>query len=363
VPKPRKGEPTKTSPRYLIVRIAAIGDAVMASTLLARIRREQPGATVTWMCGRIVEPLVRVLDGVDEVIEVDETRLFRRGTLSRAAELWRAWRALAASRRFDRVFLLHPDLRYRALLVPLIGVPVTCLSRQRYGAMNPIPGRYFGDEYARLLDGPSHVGPIRGRFSLATVSGLSSRASSGTVVLIPGGAKNVLRDSPLRRWPVESYVALATELRSSGFAVALVGGPDDAWVRPFFSGIVVEDRIGKLSLPETVAFLANATLVISHDTGPMHLARLARAPLIALFGPTMPTQFLGDEQSTIVLWGGAHLACRPCYDGREFARCSDNICISSIPVGAVMQAARQLLAGEASSRAGTQVPIAPTAAG
>jgi heptosyltransferase II len=163
-------------------------------------------------------------------------------------------------------------------------------------------------------------------------------------VLVPGGAKNVLRESSLRRWPVESYAALAAELIGSGYAVTLVGGPDDAWVRPFFSGVSVDDRIGALSLPETVAFLANARLVISHDTGPMHLARLARAPLVALFGPTMPTQFLVEEPSTIALWGGADLACRPCYDGREFAACADNICISRIPVSAVLDAAERLLA-------------------
>jgi heptosyltransferase-2 len=45
-----------------------------------------------------------------------------------------------------------------------------------------------------------------------------------------------------------------------------------------------------------------------------------------------------------VLWGGAHLPCRPCYDGREFARCSDNVCISSISPAEVHAAARAALA-------------------
>ncbi len=62
----------------------------------------------------------------------------------------------------------------------------------------------------------------------------------------------------------------------------------------------------------------------------------------SLFGPTMPSQFLVPDERTVVLWGGEQLACRPCYDGRDFARCADNICISSIPVARVLEAVESL---------------------
>lgn len=55
--------------RYLIVKLAALGDVAMASTLVGAIRARDPGAHVTWLCGTRVAELGRLLDGVDEVLE------------------------------------------------------------------------------------------------------------------------------------------------------------------------------------------------------------------------------------------------------------------------------------------------------
>jgi heptosyltransferase-2 len=164
------------------------------------------------------------------------------------------------------------------------------------------------------------------------------------VVLVPGGARNVLRESGLRRWPVERYREIAERLIGAGRAVTLIGNADDAWVRPYFEGLTVRDEIGAHDLPGTLGILASADLVITHDTGPLHLARLARAPLLALFGPTMPAQFLVEDSRTEAIWGGAHLACRPCYDGREFAACTNNLCIKDISVVTVAERALAMLA-------------------
>jgi heptosyltransferase-2 len=90
--------------------------------------------------------------------------------------------------------------------------------------------------------------------------------------------------------------------------------------------------------------MGGGLVVLWVDTGPMHLARLVAAPLIALFGPTMPSQFIIEDERTVALWGGAHLACRPCYDGRELATCANNVCMSSIAPAKVLDVARRLLA-------------------
>src|SRR6185436_613219 len=132
-----------------------------------------------------------------------------------------------------------------------------------------------------------------------------------------------------------------------------------AWVRPEFAGVAATDLIGRTTIPEMLRALADCDLVISHDTGPMHLARLVGAPLIALFGPTMPAQFIVPDDSTSVLWGGEHLACRPCYDGREFADCSDNQCISSISADVVIRTARTMLRRQTAATAPEQTLRTP----
>jgi heptosyltransferase-2 len=246
------------------------------------------------------------------------------------------------------VLVLHPDPRYRVLVLPLLGGRVSVLSRAKHGEMIPVPARFLGDEYARLLDGPAHVGPIERRFEMTDLrsrlaGGRDSGVSARRVLLVPGGARNAMRDDPLRRWPPAHYARLAELLIASGCEVVLIGGEHDGWTRPNFAGVPVVDRIGALSLRETLELMARSALVISHDTGPMHLARLVRVPLLALFGPTIPEQVLSIDDSVTVVWGGRHLACRPCFDGREFARCANNVCLSSVEPAQVATAALKIL--------------------
>ena len=337
-----------TGPRFLIVRLAGLGDIAVTSTVLARIRDEHPGAHVTWVCGAAARDLVSLFDGVDEIVTVDERRLLRGGAVAQVMEIARLWRRLAF-RRFDTVLLYHAAARYRVLVAPVLAGRRLAL---RHG-QNPRPNRFRGDEFARLLDGVKDEGPSLKRYALSDVrtrlpmsggEGGSDRASSRPVVaLVPGGARNVLRDDALRRWPVPSYAALARQLAAAGCGVVLVGGAEDEWVRSDLAGTPAEDAIGALDLQSTMALLRDCDVVVSHDTGPLHLARLVRTPVVALFGPTDPRSVVGDDPDVTWLWGGAHLSCRPCYDGRNYAACSSNVCIQSITVGEVFAAVMRRL--------------------
>ena len=331
--------------RVLVVRIAGLGDVVMASTIVTRIRVERPLAHVTWLTGEAARPLVELF-GVDEIVTVDERRLLGTSVAARAAGLASVWRKLAG-RKFDIVALAHADSRYRLLLRSARVGELRMLRRFEHGAMNPIPGRFLGDEYARLLDDAGSRGPIQRRYEIVDVRprlGLAdSMDDEPLVVLVPGGARNVLRDDPLRRWPLERYAAVAERLLAN-YPVAIIGDAGDAWVRDAFASLPVRDLVASLALQDTLRLLARASLVISHDTGPIHLARLVRAPLLALFGPTSPRHFLGEPDGVTALWGGAGLACRPCYDGREYAPCANNLCMKDISVDRVVECAVAMLA-------------------
>ena len=334
--------------RVLIVRLAAIGDVVMASALARRLRDAKPDAHITWMCGETAAPLVQCFADVDDVMAIDDGRLLGGGMVDRVKTVLSS-RYQLRMRGFDTAYLLHPDPRYRILTSGLRGTTVIAQARTRHRPANPIPGRYLGDEAARLMDGLDD-GPIQGHFPLGRLKPFSPtvRGDRPRIVIVPGGAKNVLRESALKRWPVDQYAAFARALVDDGYNVTMVGNSGDEWVRPHFSAVSVTNLIGRTSIPETLALFAGSDLVVAHDTGPMHLARLVGAPLIALFGPTPPTSFVAPDTTTTVLWGGEHLACRPCYDGREFADCADNECMSSIAVDVVLRTARTILRREIS---------------
>ena len=328
-------------PRILIVKLGALGDVVMASTIVEAVRTRTPNAHITWMCGASVQELVGLF-AVDEVVVVDDAALLRGTT-------WQRVRALASlvrrmlGRRYDVTLLGNVDRRYRVLLLGVRAGRTRTWSRRQTSTTNPIPGRSHSDEYVRMLDpDPTNRGPIALRAPLPDVRGSLPDAgepfSANTVVLIPGGARNLLSDTAHRRWPLERYAELARRLIADGRAVIIAGDRGDAWVRPAFEGVAIDDRIGTCSITQTIALFSRVGAVVSHDTGPLHLARLARAHLIALFGPTTPAERLSDGEDVHVIWGGSHLACRPCYNGRFFAQCENHLCMQDISVERVYAA-------------------------
>jgi heptosyltransferase-2 len=126
--------------------------------------------------------------------------------------------------------------------------------------------------------------------------------------------------------------------------VVLAGGPDDAWVLPAFASSRVVDCIGKLSLLETLSLLDSAEVTVSHDTGPLHLAGVTGTAIVAIFGPTSPYMVCPQRPGVVALWGGEGFACRPCYDGGEFAPCSNNGCVQQVSTALVLHHVERLLA-------------------
>jgi heptosyltransferase-2 len=311
--------------KILIVKIGAIGDVLMARGMVSAAPK---GSEISWLCGASVTPLVREFAGVSEIIEIDDRALLRGGLGARARVMAGLWAHLAG-RRFDLVATGHSDARYGWL-----SRPVRSGLRRSFASQRVVPGRRHADEYARLIHGID--GPLAPRAVLPLLR--RSQAAPKTALLFPGGAKNLLRDDALRRWPLASYAALAKLLLRRGWKVTLGGAESDAWILPAFSGLKAENRVGAWDLPATLDACARSAAVVSHDSGPLHLAMATPARVVAIFGPTQPAEKVSPRQGVTVLWGGADLACRPCYDGKDYAPCPDNVCIKEVSPGAVLAA-------------------------
>lgn len=337
----------------LIVKLGAIGDVVMASPMAAALGRAHPGVRVTWLAGRGVVSLLERIPGIDEVVAIDDRALLAGSSVQRAGALASAARTLR-KRRFDLVLNGHPDPRYRVLEGLVRAGETRRFSRSPRRRALPVPGRYHGDEYLRLAlgeDGPSMASAALAIHDLPDPPSALEPGRGSIVGIAPGGARNVLSDDEVRRWPVESYAEMARQLGQDGVRIALTGAPDDEWVREAFAdteGII--DLVGHTTLLELVAALAACDVVVTHDSGPLHLARLAGTPTVALFGPTHPREKVPPGPSDRVMWSGADLPCCPCYDGRTYAHCPERTCMRAIAVDPVVATVRQLLdhAGEKS---------------
>jgi heptosyltransferase-2 len=111
----------------------------------------------------------------------------------------------------------------------------------------------------------------------------------------------------------------------------------------------VIDLVGRTTLAELAAVFRSADAVVTHDSLALHMAGLVRTGIVALFGPTSPLEKVAvasvgaDSAERIrVIWGGAHLACRPCYDGRRYYDCRANRCMSEITVDEVLLALEEI---------------------
>jgi heptosyltransferase II len=329
--------------KILFVKLGAIGDAVMALSLLPALEAAHPGAKLTWMCGRAIEPLLRLYPQL-ELVVVDEQALFSPNKAKALAALLGVQLRMFG-RGFDLVLHGNADWRYR-----LLTLTVRAGERRgwdRDGARPwPVPGRYHGDEYVRLITLRDEPAPKMETLPPPmVVSEAIDRRLTGEgslVVLAPGGAKNSLADDFRRRWPVDSYAQLARSLTAQGKRVVLVGAASDAWVRPAFAGVPVIDLIGQTTLAELLVVFARARLVVSHDTSSAHLPRLMGTPVVALFGPTIPAEKIPSDAPGRVIWGGAELPCRPCYDGKHYGRCTRNECMIGISVTQVLVAVAEV---------------------
>jgi len=315
----------------LVLKLGAIGDCIMV--LPAAYALHCAGYEVHWACAPGIAAVLRLYPWL-HVHAVDEAGLLRGGPMQRARALLGIWQAVGG-RRYSLCATLYYDGRYALMSLPVRAARKLMLSRTDREFMLQ-PGRHHTDEYVRILTGRpdsearERAAPVPVAVEPLPASLVPSTGGRPRVVLVPGGARNLMRDNPLRRWPVAAYVELAAQLLGRGYQVVLAGGPDDLWVLPMFATLETVDCIGKLSLVETLGLLESADVTVSHDTGPLHLAGITRTAIVAIFGPTDPHNFCPQRSGVVALWGGESFACRPCYDGREFAPCRNNGCVQQV---------------------------------
>ena len=334
----------------LIVKIGAIGDAVMALGALHWLKSTHPSVRITWVAGEKIVPLLQVAGMVDHIVPVNEESLFGASRIRALKRVMGVWKRLSGN-IYDLAVLGHRDRRYRILLPP-----GRCREIRMFGKIDgraiPVSGRYHGDEYLRLLSGIDDFSmPV---FSFPPVSlptldpALAERLgpkNTPWILLFPGSAKNHLREDPLRRWPIQHYVELADRLNARGYTVIVSGAKSDLWVRDFFKKSKVADLIGMTDLKALMALISRANVVVAHDSGPLHLALLFKRPLLALFGPTDPKERLPRQKNSSVLpiWKSLELPCSPCYDGLTYAPCRQNLCMEKITAQEVEEGIEQLL--------------------
>ncbi len=322
--------------RILIIKPSSLGDVTHAMPVVPLLRRRWPEAHISWIVAPACVGLLEGMSGLDEVIVFDRRRL---GT---------AWRNPAAGLdliRFKR------DLRRRQfdLVIDFQGLfrsgwmtwQTRAAVRVGFRAAREFAWLFYTDRIAvkpiaqhaidRYLTIVQALGcptsPLEYPFPVTP----ADRQHIGTAL---GGVQRFAVHLPganwlTKRWPVEHFAQLATELdKRYRLASVIAGGPEIADLAMRIPHAI--NLAGKTTLPQLVALLDRADLVVANDSGPMHIAAALNRPLVAIFGPTNPVLTGPYRRLDSVV--RSDIACSPCYS----RRCRDCRCLSELGVEKVL---------------------------
>jgi heptosyltransferase-2 len=329
--------------RVLCVRFSSIGDVLLTTPLLRALHHRHPEAELYFVTKRAMAPLVMENPHLTQVVALEPGE--------RITDLARRLRAMGPTQGLD----LHGSVRSAALrlLVPCLwsGYSKRKFARTAliaakinlYGRHVPVPERYFEAARTAGLDVEPDGGPpefflepaARERIARwLTERGLEGRPFAAVA---PGAAHAT------KRWPIRHWQALIEQLRQQGYGVVAVGGSGDRELAGELGAGVV-NAAGEFTLQETGACLARAAVLVSGDTGVMHMATGVGTRVVALFGPTVELFgfFPYGSRATVL---ERDLSCRPCSAmGTERCPLGHHRCLEDLLPDQVAAAVQRLVA-------------------
>lgn len=320
------------APSILLLKTAAMGDTILMDAVIREIKAYRPQSRITFVCSGSNYGMTKALDGVDRIIDFKMKQ-----PLSSLQEV-------RASGVYDLVLDFAPWARINGL--------ISWYARGRYKVGFRREGmhrHYTYDCAVEHLDTVHEMENYRNilRAAQIPVQGLVPEFHPKPCVdmtgdyavfhLYPAGSSVALR-----WWDKKKWIELGRRIADAyGFRVLLSGGPEDAadaedTARQMrAAGVSAESIAGTYGLREMESVLAQARLLVSVNTGIMHMGAAVGVPLVALHGATSVTRWgpLSDRARNV--W--AHEPCQPCISLGFESKCIDPVCMRHISVGMVMK--------------------------
>ena len=344
--------------RILLLRLERVGDLLMVLDAIAMIRAAAPAASIDLIVGSWNASLAALIPGVHiETLDVPWMAREKHGlswpALVRRARAWR-------QRDYDLAINFEADIRSN-LLLALTG------ARRRVGfvsggggavltdAISPDPRAHTAENarvlVARALD-TTRLEPRTAHLNIPN----EARRRAAELVPVPADGGPLVGIQPaagrrIKEWDPSRFAEVGVELaRTQGATVVVIGSTNDkpavdamraAWPDDVPLTVLPPD----IDLVVLAAVLERLSIFITGDTGPMHLAAAVSTPVLAIFGPSLPTRYAPlSERSRIVR---IDIPCSPCNLMRQPpVRCRGHVpdCLAGITSAQVLRAANEMLA-------------------
>lgn len=332
----------KTSKKILIIKPSSLGDVIHSLPFLNALRTCFPRDEIHWVIARGLEDLVECHPMIDRVIVINKDtwkKISMTGeTLHEAAQLFRTLRQEA----YDMVIDLQGLLRSGLLAAATGASERVGFSEAREGS------RFF---YTTKISGGKEIHAVDRYLKIAAALGCDPgsvlfpfplykerfdeiealKASLGKYAVIVPGAR-----WQTKVWPAGNFGNVAARLPVSSI---VIGGSSDV---PLAEGVVKSSRgrafslAGKTSLRGLMEVMRDASVVLTNDSGPMHIAAALGVPVVAVFGPTSAVRTGPYGGVNIVIQ--SELPCAPCFK----RRCRDVRCMAGVSADAVFERMRNL---------------------
>lgn len=324
--------------RILIVKPSSLGDIIQALPVAGILRRQFPSSSVWWLANSNYTDLLRLVPSIDKIIPFERERWrYLRGLI----KFFRNIRKL----NFDMV--LDPQGLFRSGFITWIsGAPL----RIGFGRAREFADLFYNK---RIYTDRQHA---QERY-LALVEDVSGALYEETELDIPIGVRNwadsiygnaevciVINPGSrwaTKRWYSNRYAELIDRLNSRYDAkIILIGDRDDIAIANDIKNQIsdsIVDLTSKTTLVELTAILNRCDVLVTNDSGPMHLADFLGKPIVAIFGPTDPgkTGPIGQRNRIIK----ASVSCSPCFK----KNCKELLCMDGIGVQDVLLAVEEVL--------------------
>jgi len=333
--------------RILVIRLDLIGDLVLSLTVVRALKRTYPEAEIDLLAIPASAKVATYDPHLSEIITYDPN-IWRRPRALLQPKNWREVRALRSklrARHYDLAISVYAN--WAAVLAVLSGAR----RRVGYGAEG-FPG-FMTDSLPGGIPGRwRHYAPLDNKHEVDYCLELAKAAGA---TLTPEDriprlyvdektrqeVEQLLRQEgvqpgkPLiachinsnngqsKRWPIPYWATLIDRLiRQEGAQVVLTGAPADLPQIERVTQRMCEHAInlaGKTSLTQLAALLQKADLLISGDSGPLHMGVACGTPIIGIYGPTNPSLGGPVSPDATVLRSG--IWCSPCYNAKDTADC------------------------------------------
>jgi lipopolysaccharide heptosyltransferase II len=327
--------------RILVIRLDLIGDLVLSMTTVRTLKHAYPDAEIDLLALPASAKVITGDPDLHEIITYDPN-IWRRPKALIQLKNWRnAYNLLSHLHACDYDIAISVFGKWAGILAALSG------ATRRVGfGRESYPGLMTDSVRGYHWRSGDHKHEVDYCLKLARAAG----AITSTTDRIPHlyvdplaqqqieqllECEGIVPEKPLivchissnngqsKRWPIPYWAILIDKLiREQNAQVILSGAPDDKSLIEFVTCQMQEQAnnlAGKTSLPQLVALLKRANLLISGDSGPMHIAAAVGTPLIAIHGPTDPALSGPVSPTATVL--RSDIWCSPCYNAKDSADC------------------------------------------